>query len=113
MASFWRVHEFLRQPPISDPTRKRVQNRTRRHEPIRTKTAAKKPPVAAPDGLAAALKKNRKAQATFDGFPPSQQREYVEWLTEAKREETRARRLEQAVAWMAEGKRRHWKYQNC
>lgn len=78
-----------------------------------TKTAAKKPPVDVPDDLAAALKKNRKAQATFDGFPPSQRREYVEWLTEAKREDTRARRLEQAVEWMAEGKRRHWKYQDC
>ncbi len=77
------------------------------------KTAAKKLPVAVPDDLAAALKNNRKAQVTFDGFPPSQRREYVEWLTDAKREDTRARRLEQAVEWMAEGKRRHWKYQAC
>ncbi|WP_457096052.1 YdeI/OmpD-associated family protein [Lysobacter sp. P5_B9] len=66
-----------------------------------------------PDDLAAALKKNARARATFDAFPPSCRREYVEWITEAKREETRARRLEQAVEWMAEGKRRNWKYENC
>ena len=47
----------------------------------------------------------------FDAFPPSQKREYIEWLLEAKREETRARRLETALEWIAEGKTRHWKYQ--
>lgn len=78
-----------------------------------SRSAAEKPPATVPDDLAAALKKNRKAQATFDGFPPSQRREYVEWLTSAKREDTRARRLEQAVEWMAEGKRRNWKYEAC
>lgn len=63
-----------------------------------------------PDDLMAALKKNRKALATFERFSPSHKREYVEWLTEAKNAETRKRRLEQAVEWMAEGKPRHWKY---
>ncbi|GAB3366505.1 hypothetical protein GCM10027431_08580 [Lysobacter rhizosphaerae] len=75
--------------------------------------AKPKAPVEVPDDLAAALKKNARARATFDAFPPSCRREYVEWITEAKREETRARRLEQAVEWMAEGKRRNWKYENC
>ena len=51
--------------------------------------------------------------ATFDGFPPCCQREYVEWVTEAKRDETRAKRLAQTVEWLAEGKRRNWKYENC
>ena len=51
--------------------------------------------------------------AAFDAFAPSHKREYIEWITEAKREETRAKRLAQAVEWMAEGKRRHWKYENC
>jgi uncharacterized protein YdeI (YjbR/CyaY-like superfamily) len=59
---------------------------------------------------AAALKKNKKALATFEAFAPSHRREYVEWITEAKSEETRARRLEQAVEWMAAGKSRNWKY---
>jgi len=75
--------------------------------------AAPKPPPDTPDDLAAALDKNATAKATFDAFPPSCKREYVEWIVEAKREETRAKRLAQAVAWMAEGKRRNWKYENC
>ena len=72
-----------------------------------------KPPPQAPDDLAAALRKNKAAQATYDAFPPRCKREYVEWITEAKREETRVKRLAQAVEWMAEGKRRNWKYENC
>lgn len=63
-----------------------------------------------PEDLAAALRTNRKALATFESFPPSQKREYTEWITEAKREETRARRLATAIEWMAEGKQRNWKY---
>jgi uncharacterized protein YdeI (YjbR/CyaY-like superfamily) len=57
-----------------------------------------------------ALKKNKKALTTFETFSPSAQREYVEWVTEAKTEETRNSRLSQAVEWMAEGKPRNWKY---
>ena len=64
-----------------------------------------------PADLAKALAKNKKAKAAFDAFPPSQRREYIEWLLEAKREETRAARLEKAIAQIAEGKSRHWKYQ--
>ena len=72
---------------------------------------APKPATKVPPELAAALKKNRKAAAHFEDFPPSHRREYIEWISEAKREETRARRVEQAVEWMAEGKGRNWKYQ--
>lgn len=77
------------------------------------KNMAPRPPLEAPDDLLAALRKNRKAKATFDGFSPSARREYVEWVVEAKREETRRRRIDQAVEWMAEGKQRNWKYMNC
>lgn len=69
-----------------------------------------KPAPATPDDLAAALKKNKNAQATFEAFSPSCKREYIEWVTEAKREETRVRRVAQAVEWMAEGKQRNWQY---
>jgi uncharacterized protein YdeI (YjbR/CyaY-like superfamily) len=72
-----------------------------------------KPPPQAPADLLAALKKNKKALATFEAFSPSCKREYIEWLAEAKREETRAKRLAQAVEWIAEGKQRNWKYMNC
>jgi uncharacterized protein YdeI (YjbR/CyaY-like superfamily) len=72
-----------------------------------------KAPLVVPADLAAALKKNKKARETFDGFSPSHRREYVDWITEAKTDETRQRRLTQAIEWMAEGKSRHWKYANC
>ena len=77
------------------------------------KSRAPKPPPQAPQDVLAALAKNRKAKATFDAFPPSARRDYVDWIVDAKREETRRKRLAQAVEWMAEGKRRHWKYEAC
>ncbi len=67
--------------------------------------------LATPAYLTAALRKNKKAQVQFEAFSPSAKREYVEWLIDAKTEDTRARRLEQAVEWIAEGKHRNWKYQ--
>ena len=70
-----------------------------------------KPPVVVPADLKSALAKNRRAQATFEGFSPSARREYVEWLGEAKQAATRARRLETAIEWIAEGKSRNWKYE--
>ncbi len=69
-----------------------------------------RPALKVPADLRDALAGNAAAKATFEGFSPSARRDYVEWITEAKREDTRARRLQQAVAWMAEGKMRHWKY---
>lgn len=78
-----------------------------------TKKAAPKPPLPTPEDLAAALAKNREAQATFDAFAPSHRREYIEWIMEAKRDETRQRRLAQTIDWLAEGKPRNWKYMNC
>ena len=67
--------------------------------------------VRSPADLAAALKRNAKARATFAGFSLSHKREYIEWITEAKSDETRARRLAQAIEWMAQGKSRNWKYE--
>jgi uncharacterized protein YdeI (YjbR/CyaY-like superfamily) len=77
------------------------------------RSAEPKPPTEVPDFLREALNRHPQAGANFDAFPPGQQREYVEWLTEAKRVETRDKRLAQAVEWLAEGKRRNWKYENC
>ena len=72
-----------------------------------------KAPFAVPQDLRAALDANRAAAATFDGFPPSAQRDYVDWIAGAKRDETRTKRLAQAIEWLAEGKRRNWKYETC
>ena len=80
-------------------------------KPLRNKSVSA--PVEMPEDLATALAANPAAQTSYDGFPPSAQREYLEWVVEAKRPETRQKRIAQAVEWMAEGKRRHWKYQNC
>ena len=66
-----------------------------------------------PPEFLAALKKNKAAQKVYDNFSPSAKRDYIEWFTEAKREATRVSRIEQAIEWIAEGKQRHWKYQNC
>ena len=74
---------------------------------------APKPAPDTPEDLAAALERNKAAKAAFAAFPPGCRREYIEWIVEAKREETRAKRLTQAIEWMAEGKRRNWKYENC
>lgn len=67
-------------------------------------------PIPEPDYFLAALKKNRKALKTYESLSPSHKREYLEWITEAKREETRSTRLATAIQWMAEGKPRNWKY---
>jgi uncharacterized protein YdeI (YjbR/CyaY-like superfamily) len=72
-----------------------------------------KPPVETPTEFAAALKKDKKAAAVFAAFSPSCQREYLEWIADAKRPETRDRRIVTAVGWIAEGKQRNWKYQAC
>ena len=80
--------------------------------PRKTKHAPPPPPSLHPD-FAAALAKAPKAKATLDGFPPSAQREYLDWVSEAKQEATRAKRIADAVEWLSEGKRRNWKYANC
>ena len=75
------------------------------------KNPASARPLRVPADLATALKKNRKAQTTFDDFSPSHRKEYVEWITGAKTDETRTRRLKTAVEQMAEGKSQNWKYE--
>jgi uncharacterized protein YdeI (YjbR/CyaY-like superfamily) len=80
--------------------------------PRKPKHAPKPPPELHPE-FAAALAKKPRAKATLDGFPRSAQREYFEWVAEAKQDTTRQKRIATAVEWLAEGKRRNWKYENC
>lgn len=80
--------------------------------PRKTKHAPKPPPQLHPE-FAKALAGAPKAKATLDGFPPSAQRDYLEWISEAKQDLTRQKRIADAVQWLSEGKRRHWKYENC
>jgi uncharacterized protein YdeI (YjbR/CyaY-like superfamily) len=71
---------------------------------------AEKTELVIPGYFKAALKKNKKALATFEQFNYSNKKEYVEWITDAKSDETRKKRLETAIEWMSEGKSRNWKY---
>jgi uncharacterized protein YdeI (YjbR/CyaY-like superfamily) len=73
------------------------------------RTPKKELPI--PGSLAAALKKNKKAAAVFEGFSPSQRREYIEWISEAKTAETENKRLATTLEWLEQGKSRNWKYQ--
>lgn len=70
-----------------------------------------RPALEVPAELAVALAQDVQAQATFDAFPPSCRRDYCDWIGEAKRPATRARRVAEAIAWLRDGKRRNWKYQ--
>lgn len=81
--------------------------------PSRAKSKAKSKSLAVPTDMAAALKKNAKARATFEAFSPSKRRDYIEWITQAKRDETRQSRLKTTIAWLAQGKPRNWKYIKC
>jgi uncharacterized protein YdeI (YjbR/CyaY-like superfamily) len=76
-----------------------------KHEP--------KPPAELHPEFAAALKANPKASHVLDAFPPSARRDYLDWIAEAKQDTTRAKRIATAVEWLSEGKKRHWKYENC
>jgi uncharacterized protein YdeI (YjbR/CyaY-like superfamily) len=79
-----------------------------RHKVVKQKTS-----LNTPAEFKTALQRNKKAAAAFAAFSPSCKREYVEWIAEAKRQETRDKRIATAVKWIAEGKQRNWKYQNC
>jgi len=79
--------------------------------PRKTKHEPKPQPALHPE-VEAALSKAPKARAALDSFPPSAQRDYFEWIAEAKQDSTRQKRVATAVEWLSEGKRRHWKYES-
>lgn len=76
---------------------------------VKAKAAVQELPV--PKALVAALKKNKTAKTAFEKFPPSHRKEYIQWITEAKTDATRDKRIATAIEWMAEGKGRNWKYE--
>jgi uncharacterized protein YdeI (YjbR/CyaY-like superfamily) len=120
MGQFGRI-EALADLPTAAALRKLIANAASEFRAANAAVAAAPPtprrvpreaPVV-PDDFAAALRSRRQAQAAFDGFTPSQQREYVEWIVEARRAATRESRIAQAVEWIGEGKTRNWKYAAC
>ena len=94
---------------------KKAAELTRSGAPSRAKKPASKnaATLETPADLDGALKRNRRAAAVWEKFTPGKRKDYVEWITEAKRPETRARRLETALEWISEGKARNWKYEKC
>jgi uncharacterized protein YdeI (YjbR/CyaY-like superfamily) len=112
MGSFGRITSLADLPPktlLRRYVKKAVQLNEQGVKAPREKTRARKT-VRMHPGLKRALARNRKAAATFEAFSPSNRREYLDWVAEAKQDETRARRIAQAVEWMAEGKPRNWRY---
>ncbi|HEX5238684.1 MAG TPA: YdeI/OmpD-associated family protein [Sphingomicrobium sp.] len=80
--------------------------------PRKTKHEPKPTPEMHPE-FTAALDKAPKAKAAFDNFAPSHRREYLEWVAEAKRDETRQKRIATTIEWLSEGKKRNCQYENC
>ena len=74
---------------------------------------APKPAAELHPQFAAALKAAPRAKAALEGFPASAQRDYLDWIAEAKQESTRQKRIATAIEWLTEGKKRHWKYERC
>lgn len=66
--------------------------------------------VVVPDLFEKELKKNKQAATVFNNFSSSQKREYTDWISDAKTEETSNKRIATAVEWISEGKIRNWKY---
>jgi uncharacterized protein YdeI (YjbR/CyaY-like superfamily) len=77
--------------------------------------ATPKPAPTLPDDLAAMLaqKKHAAARKAYQGFSPSAQREYIDWIAEAKTDATRQKRITTTLEWLAESKPRNWKYLTC
>lgn len=74
-------------------------------------TGEPRAPIEMPDDFATALKKNARAAKSFEGFSQSKRRDYLEWITEAKRDQTRRQRIATSLEWLADGKSRNWKYE--
>jgi uncharacterized protein YdeI (YjbR/CyaY-like superfamily) len=116
MGQFGRITRLADLPPKKNLTGYIQKAMKLNEEGVKSPTGSKpKTPreLEVPDVLTRALLANEKARAAFEKFSPSHKREYIEWITEARTEATRTRRVETAIAWMAEGKPRNWKYMNC
>ena len=115
MGSFGRITSLADLPPaakFAGLVKKAMELNDAGVKVVRDKTRKKKP-IAMHPGFAKALARDAKARAQFDAFSPSCQREYMEWIGDAKQDATRERRIATAVAWIAQGKSRNWKYERC
>jgi len=111
MGQFGRLTSLADLPDDAELIRVIQETASARAEAPPQPKKAPRPELPVPDDLAAALSASSEAQGVWERFAPSHRREYSEWVSEAKRPETRAQRVAQSVAWIAEGKQRNWKYQ--
>jgi len=79
-------------------------------EKLAKKDPAEKPTLAIPDYFIEFLSASPAAIAAFNGFSNSHKKEYAEWISDAKSDATRQKRMETALEWISEGKSRNWKY---
>lgn len=115
MGSFGRITS-LKDLPTDATIKKIIKEAVRLNEngiKVPKKKPSKPADVAIPDILREALARNHAAAETFNDFSPSCKREYIEWITDAKTEPTRDKRLATTIEWLSEGKRRNWKYEKC
>lgn len=115
MGSFGKL-QSLKDLPSDAKIKKLIKEAMRLNDEgikVEKKASKEKKELVVPDILLEALAKNDKAAETFNNFPYSKKKDYVEWITEAKAETTRDKRLATTIEWLAEGKARHWKYERC
>lgn len=115
MGSFGRITS-LKDLPSDAKLKKLIKEAVRLNEEdikLPKKAPMKKSDTPVPGILLEALARNEAAAETFENFPPSARREYIEWITDAKTEATRDKRLATTIEWLSEGKKRNWKYEKC
>ena len=119
MGGYGKIASLEELPPLADlkqgilAAKDRIDSEGTAIKPKAAKPKAPKAEIAMPDDFASALAAMQGARERFDGWAPSHRREYLEWIVDAKRPETRAKRIAQACEWITEGKKRNWKYENC
>jgi uncharacterized protein YdeI (YjbR/CyaY-like superfamily) len=118
MGQYGKIAALADLPPDAELALKLLAVKARIEEvgtALKPKAASKapKPDIPMPDDFATALSRYQGASAKFAEWAPSHRREYLEWIVEAKRPETRAKRIAQAAEWIAGGKKRNWKYEDC
>lgn len=116
MGSFGRI-KSINDLPDDDTMKKLIRDAMKLNDdgikPARPSVSTKKKELVVPDVLLAELARNEAAAETFNNFSYSKKKDYVTWITDAKSETTRDKRLATTVEWLAEGKSRNWKYENC
>ena len=82
-------------------------------KPSLPKVRKAKPEVEPPPELIAAMQQKKEAAEAFASLTPGCRREYINWIVEAKRPETKQRRIDTTVQLVLEGKSLNWKYESC